>query len=504
MDAAIECRQLGKGYRLYRRAGDRVLDALGLGWMRLSRRPAYEQFWALRGMDLTVPVGQRLGIIGRNGAGKSTLLKLIAGALPPTEGTVAVGGQVQALMELGTGFHPEFTGRRNVDAALGYQGITGKRLAGMREQIIAFTELDDFIDQPIKTYSAGMSARLSFAVATAVKPEVLIVDEILGAGDAYFAGKCVQRMRELTDHGATVLFVSHDLGSVQGLCDRIIWIDHGKLVDDGEPLAVIKRYMKQVRADEQARAAARDADLQRRGGELPTAVPDASAPDGASASASGGIPDASPPEGGSASASGGGEADEAVEVTEDEYGLGGAKVAGVRLLDEGGDEVRVWDSGSAVSVELEVQAKRALPDAAAVFCIYTADGRTASQWVADSDRMGGLPAGRSVVRLSADPLVLGRGAYVASVGLFRGLRADGGEAASYHVIDRAVHFEVAWPVGEALDRGICVQAVGVEVASEVPDASPPGRGSASASGEVPDASLRSASASGVGFDGEAR
>lgn len=253
-ESMIEIRDLAKAYRIHRKKGYRLLDVLGVPVPQSS----YEECWALRDVNLTIPSGQRVGIIGGNGAGKSTLLKIVAGIVRPTRGTVSVRGQVQALMELGTGFHPEFTGRQNVFAALGYQGITGRRARDCFEDIVEFSELAEWIDHPLSTYSSGMYARLAFSVASAVKPEILLIDEILSAGDAYFSGKCIERMTQLTvDHGATLLMVSHDLQAVQAMCNRVIWIKHGRVFQDGQPLAVIRAYYREVQEEENRRLQAR-------------------------------------------------------------------------------------------------------------------------------------------------------------------------------------------------------------------------------------------------------
>lgn len=258
-EPAIKINDLGKMYRLYQNPTDKVLDAFGVNRWLFWRKKYYQEFWALRGLNLEVKKGERLGLIGRNGAGKSTLLKIITGNVTPTEGIVEVTGRVQALMELGTGFHPEFTGRQNIRASLAYQGLSSAVIKNLEEEIIDFSELEEFIDQPIKTYSAGMYARLAFSTATSVQPEILIIDEVLGAGDAYFAGKCVERMKKLTEQsGATVLFVSHDLGSVQALCDRVIWIDRGTIRFDDSSLSTIKQYSAMIRQQEELRLRARD------------------------------------------------------------------------------------------------------------------------------------------------------------------------------------------------------------------------------------------------------
>lgn len=264
-NVVIEVSGLGKRYKLYARSRDKLADALGVSKLLFWRHSVAQEFWALRNLDLQVKRGERLGIIGRNGAGKSTLLKIISGVLHPTEGRVTVNGSVQALMELGTAFHPDFTGRENIRASLAYHGFSPSRIAELEEEIVDFAELDEFIDQPIRTYSAGMYARLAFSTATMVEPTILVIDEILGAGDAYFAGKCLERMKRLTEKsGATVLFVSHDLESVQRLCNRVIWIERGRARDEGAPLEIIKRYAETVRHEEELRLRARESRIRKK------------------------------------------------------------------------------------------------------------------------------------------------------------------------------------------------------------------------------------------------
>lgn len=255
-DTLIEINNVGKMYKLYRNQRDKVLDVFGLNFFKKNK---YKEFWALRNINLTIEKGERVGFIGHNGAGKSTLLKLITGNITPTEGSLSVKGKIQALLEMGTGFHPDFTGRENIRASLAYQGLSQTEIKVLEEEIIDFTELGEYIEQPVKNYSAGMYSRLAFATASSVKPELMIIDEILGAGDAYFNAKCVERMRNLTSaEGATFLFVSHDLQSVQALCTRLIWLDHGIIRYDGDVLYGIKNYLQEVRRNEERRLKIKD------------------------------------------------------------------------------------------------------------------------------------------------------------------------------------------------------------------------------------------------------
>ncbi len=205
-----------------------------------SRR--YRDFYALRDIGFSIRRGEATGIIGRNGSGKSTLLQLIAGTLSPTSGSVSVYGRVSALLELGSGFNPDFTGRENVFLNGAIYGFTHGEMTTRMDEITAFADIGDFIDQPVKTYSSGMMMRLAFAIAVNVQPDVLIIDEALAVGDVFFSQKCFKRIREIVHRGATLIFVSHDMGAVQSLCDRAILLNQGKLMFDGAPEDCISRY----------------------------------------------------------------------------------------------------------------------------------------------------------------------------------------------------------------------------------------------------------------------
>lgn len=261
-ELAIQIRDLGRMYKLYNNRRVQLLDTLGFSALT---RKAYKEFWALRHFDLDVRHGERIGLIGRNGAGKSTLLKIICGRSRATEGAVQINGQVQALLGIGTGFNNEFTGRENIHSALSLHGLSPAQIKRHEEEIIDFTELEDFIQQPVKFYSAGMYTRLAFAVATALEPEILIIDEVLGAGDAAFVSKCAARMKRITEEaGATVLFVSHSTASVIEICNRAILIERGCIAADGDPLAITKLYHQRIRADEEISLKAREYRIRRR------------------------------------------------------------------------------------------------------------------------------------------------------------------------------------------------------------------------------------------------
>ena len=250
-DIAIRATNLAKIYRLYSKPAYRFLDMFGL----LRQGPAaFTEHAALDGVNLEIRRGEKVAIIGRNGAGKSTFLKLVTNVIQPTSGTLEVKGDVHALLQIGTGFHPDFTGRQNVYAYLAQLGVTGADADRRCADAIAFAELEEYIDQPVKTYSTGMGMRLMFSTSTAITPDLLVLDEVLGVGDAYFAQKSYDRMRELCDrNGATLLLVTHDIYSAVRMCDRVVWFDRGTVAMDGDATAVVKAYEESIRAQEERR-----------------------------------------------------------------------------------------------------------------------------------------------------------------------------------------------------------------------------------------------------------
>lgn len=233
----IKVSNLGKAYRQYSARWSRLAE-----WLIPRARPRHTLKWVLQGISFTVAPGEALGIIGINGAGKSTLLKMITGTTQPTTGSVEITGRVAALLELGMGFHPDFTGRQNAFMAGQLLGYSVEEISRLMPEIEAFAEIGDYIDQPVRVYSSGMQMRLAFSVATAHRPDVLIVDEALSVGDAYFQHKSVDRIREFRRQGTTLLLVSHDKEAIQSICDRAILLDAGRLVVEGEPESVMDYY----------------------------------------------------------------------------------------------------------------------------------------------------------------------------------------------------------------------------------------------------------------------
>ncbi|MDZ5601442.1 ABC transporter ATP-binding protein [Pseudomonas sp. RP23018S] len=232
----LSAKDLGKAYRTYRSEWQRIARWLGI---RIAPR---EEHWVLQHINFEINAGEAIGIVGQNGAGKSTLLKMLTGTLQPTTGEVQVNGRIAAILELGMGFNPELTGRQNVYHAAGLMGFNAQEIDAFMPEVEAFAEVDEYFDQPVRTYSSGMQMRVAFAVATARRPEILIVDEALSVGDSYFQHKSFDRIREFQEQGTTLLIVSHDRSSIQALCDRVLLIEGGTVIKDGAPEEVMDFY----------------------------------------------------------------------------------------------------------------------------------------------------------------------------------------------------------------------------------------------------------------------
>ena len=269
-EPAVSLRDVSKKFRLYReRAGTMK------SFFVQRNRSRYQELWAVREVSLDVPRGSTFGFIGHNGSGKSTLLKLIAGVHPPTTGTVSAHGRVSSLIELGAGFHPDLTGRENVYLNGAILGLTRKEINTVFDDIVAFSELQDFIDSPVKIYSSGMYVRLGFSVAVNLEPDILLVDEVIAVGDEDFQRRCYEHIEGLRRRGTTIVVVSHDMATVKKLCDRVAWVEGGRVLEEGDPADVVRAYVGKVEADEEVRRGASPAE----------AVP-AEGPEGSAASLS--------------------------------------------------------------------------------------------------------------------------------------------------------------------------------------------------------------------------
>jgi ABC-type polysaccharide/polyol phosphate transport system ATPase subunit len=247
MPIAVRVESVSKQYRIYDRPADRLKETLTRGHWK-----AHREFWALKDISFAVDAGTTTGIIGPNGSGKSTLLQIITGTLEPTHGNVSIEGRVAALLELGAGFNPEFTGIENIFMNAALMGFSRAETEQLLPEIASFAEIGDFIYQPLKLYSSGMYIRLAFAAAIAVQPQILIIDEALAVGDAVFQHRCMRRIKEMQENGATILFVSHDPSAIRALCNRAILLNQGQKIAEGTPSDVLNRYQKIIMARQQA------------------------------------------------------------------------------------------------------------------------------------------------------------------------------------------------------------------------------------------------------------
>ena len=238
-EIAIAVNHLNKIYRLYDKPVDRLKESLGL-----SRKKKYKEHYALRDVSFTVEKGETVGIIGTNGSGKSTILKIITGVLNPTGGEVQVNGRISALLELGAGFNMEYSGIENIYLNGTMIGFSREEIDAKLDEILKFADIGDFVYQPVKTYSSGMFVRLAFAVAINIEPEILIVDEALSVGDVFFQAKCYRKFEEFKKQGKTILIVSHDLGSISKYCDRVVLLNQGVKMAEGNPKEMVDLYKR--------------------------------------------------------------------------------------------------------------------------------------------------------------------------------------------------------------------------------------------------------------------
>jgi lipopolysaccharide transport system ATP-binding protein len=353
---AITVTNLGKAYKQYPTRWSRLAE-----WM-LPGRPRHKLKWVLSDVSFRVAPGEAVGLIGINGAGKSTLLKLITGTTQPTTGGVAMQGSVAALLELGMGFHPDFTGRQNVVMAGQLLGLTVEEIAGLMPQIEEFAGIGEYMDQPVRVYSSGMQMRVAFSVATARRPDILIVDEALSVGDAYFQHKSFDRIRQFRQQGTTLLLVSHDKQAIQSVCDRAILLDGGRLAKEGKPEEIMDYYNAMIAERENQTVRLQDT------------------------------------------------AEGKVQTVS---GTGEATVADIALLDESGQRVEVVDVGAPVTLLVRVKARAPIPR---MVLGYMIKDRLGQPMYGTNTHLKELPlsdvaAGEEVVYRFAFPMNLGPGTY---------------------------------------------------------------------------------------------
>lgn len=420
---AIVLKNVKKSYRLYTSPLLMAVDLLKLPIFR-RRIKACPVFDALKGVDLEVRRGERIGVIGRNGAGKTTLLKLITKNFLPSSGTVQVNGQIQGLMDAGLGFHPEFTGRENIRSSLIYNGLSEVASLAAEKEIIEFVELGDFIDQPIKTYSLGMATRLAFATATAIKPEVLIIDEVLSAGDGYFAAKSAERVKRMTSGGTTLLLVSHSTDQILQYCDKAIWVDQGRIAMRGDAMEVVKAYDAYLRELENARLGERNQNVTKKIEERRLPSETSSAQEKVA------------------------HVDAGRSISR-WHGEGGLKICSVQVRDSQGRNRFVFKSGQPVTFEMEIEAERADRFHCKYhFNIFSVDGRNVTSHMSAMDQFAMQKGERRVVRLAYDSILLGQGNYVMTAGLFKNMdQTDHSTAERYDLLDRSFEFKVASKYG---------------------------------------------------------
>jgi lipopolysaccharide transport system ATP-binding protein len=393
---AIRVIGLGKAYRRYQQPIDFAMELI-------TGRPRHQEHWALTDVSFEVARGRVVGIIGPNGAGKSTLLKIVTGLLDATTGRVEVAGRLSAILELGTGFHPDESGRDNIVMGGMCLGMSKAEIEAKAPWIIDFSELGDVIDQPLRTYSSGMQARLTFATAISVDPEIFIVDEALAAGDAAFVNKCMKRVREICQSGATVLFVSHSSGLISELCDEAIWIDKGRVLMQGNAQRVSKAYEQSVWDAEAAR------NLKETG--KPSKATETTAQTG-----------------------------------KYELGGNGLRITAVEILDahdrpagalSNGQPLRIRITWSGVTAHKQIYASLRI-DSARLQAVTGIEGYDGGLFL-DAD--GYLPERGSVV-YEIPELALGEGQYFVSAALCRHMFPKGSEAI-LHYVEKAAQFSVA-------------------------------------------------------------
>ena len=387
--AAVTAKDLTKVYRRFlHRNQFRTLKSAILSKSLISDLRPDQTFTALDGVSFEVPRGSTFGVIGENGSGKSTLLKLMAGITRPTRGSITVDGRISALIELGAGFHPEISGRENVAINGIMLGLTRREVAARFDAIVAFAELEPFIDAPVKTYSSGMYMRLGFSVAIHVEPDVLLIDEVLAVGDEAFTRKCLDKIGEFRRRGKTIVLVTHSLGLVEKMCDDVLWLRRAQVADRGDPKRVVDAYLTYVAGGEEALLA------RSHGQPAGEVAPGAEEPPSEPSTKTG--------------------------YQQGRWGSHEIEIAAVRLLDDRGQERHVYVPGERLTIALEVTARAPVTDFVFGIGLFTADG--VSVYGTNTHLEEFVPdraEGRGEVRLHLDDLRLVEGTYLLDVAVHR-------------------------------------------------------------------------------------
>ncbi|MEM6673435.1 MAG: ABC transporter ATP-binding protein [Planctomycetota bacterium] len=384
--SAIIARGASKAYRLYDKPIHRLWDLI------LPGGPRGREFWAVRDVYLDIPQGATVGIIGENGAGKSTLLKLLTGITQPTTGVIETEGRIASLLELGAGFHPEFSGRENIRLNCSILGMSDEETEARFQEIVEFSELGEFIDRPVKTYSSGMHVRLGFSVATTVDPDILIIDEALSVGDEHFKGKCINRLNDFQEMGKTTLFVSHDMGSIKSMCKHVVLMHEGRILEQGTAETVADEYLRRAhtRGNERISAINRQTDAYPR------------------------------------------------------WGSGEIETGGIELFADGNEPTNVFEPGSPFRVRVQFEAHDSCDEPVFGIGVYRSDGTYVNGsnhfWRREPIELGRVAKGtKGHVEMAFEKLPLLQGSYYLSVFVY-----DHGKAAPTPIDHRehAAAFEV--------------------------------------------------------------